>query len=157
MKKYNKMDYVFLFPGQGSQFSGMGKILTEYDVIGIEDAAYLGMDYRQDYSVPGRPPFIPTIARYSDNYFHEAQVQTSPIALLVKYKAEADSIDLDEDITFVLQDQFIYAIDSSDFDDPNILNVMSYNIKLMPLVATDFFERGSLFPSKDYRWQSTRK
>jgi endonuclease/exonuclease/phosphatase family metal-dependent hydrolase len=102
------------------------------------------------YSVSGSGSLYPW---YSGNYFHEAQVQTSPITLLVKYKAEADSLDLDEDITFVLQDQFIYAIDSSDFDDPNILNVMSYNIKLMPLVATDFFERGSLFPSNISAYQ----
>tara|TARA_X000001036_G_C20653532_1_gene796004 strand:- start:1406 stop:2047 length:642 start_codon:yes stop_codon:yes gene_type:complete len=27
------------------------------------------MDYRQDYSRPGKAPFIPTIARYTDNYF----------------------------------------------------------------------------------------
>ena len=51
------------------ELEAMGKLLTKYDVIGIEDAAYLGMDYRQDYSVPGKPPFVPTIARYTENYF----------------------------------------------------------------------------------------
>ena len=51
------------------ELKGIGKLLTKYDVIGIEDAAYLGMDYRTDYSVPGESPFIPTIARYTDNYF----------------------------------------------------------------------------------------
>ena len=52
-----------------SELEGIGNLLTKYDVIGIEDAAYLGMDYRQDYSKPGVPPFIPTIARYTGNYF----------------------------------------------------------------------------------------
>ena len=52
-----------------SELEGIGSLLTKYDVIGIEDAAYLGMDYRTDYSVPGQPPFIPTVARYTDNYF----------------------------------------------------------------------------------------
>jgi len=52
-----------------SELDGIGKLLTRYDVIGIEDAAYFGMDYREDYSQPGVPPFIPTIARYTDNYF----------------------------------------------------------------------------------------
>ena len=47
----------------------MGRLLTKYDVIGIEDAAYLGMDYRQDYSVPGQSPFVPTIASFTENYF----------------------------------------------------------------------------------------
>jgi aspartate/methionine/tyrosine aminotransferase len=51
------------------ELEGMGKLLTKYDVIGIEDAAYLGMDYRQDYSVPGQPPFIPTIGSFTNNYF----------------------------------------------------------------------------------------
>jgi len=26
------------------------------------------MDFRQDYSQPGKPPFIPTVAKYTDNY-----------------------------------------------------------------------------------------
>ena len=52
-----------------SELEGIGNLLTKYDVIGIEDAAYFGMDYRQDYSKPGVPPFIPTIASYTGNYF----------------------------------------------------------------------------------------
>ena len=52
-----------------SELKSIGKLLTKYDVFGIEDAAYLGMDYRMDYSVPGEPPFIPTVARYTNNYF----------------------------------------------------------------------------------------
>ena len=52
-----------------SELEGIGNLLTKYDVIGIEDAAYFGMDYRQDYSKPGVPPFIPTVARYTGNYF----------------------------------------------------------------------------------------
>ena len=52
-----------------SELEGIGNLLTKYDVIGIEDAAYFGMDYRQDYSQPGIPPFIPTIARYTGYYF----------------------------------------------------------------------------------------
>ena len=51
------------------ELKGIGNLLTKYDVFGIEDAAYLGMDYRTDYSIPGQPPFIPTVARYTDNYF----------------------------------------------------------------------------------------
>ena len=51
------------------ELEGIGRLLTKYDVIGMEDSAYFGMDYRQDYSRPGEAPFIPTIARYTDNYF----------------------------------------------------------------------------------------
>jgi aspartate/methionine/tyrosine aminotransferase len=34
----------------------------------IEDLAYFGMDFRKDYSIPGKAPFQPTIGRYTDEY-----------------------------------------------------------------------------------------
>ncbi len=46
----------------------IGELATTYDAIVIEDLAYLGMDSREDYSVPFAEPFIPTVARYTDNY-----------------------------------------------------------------------------------------
>jgi aspartate/methionine/tyrosine aminotransferase len=46
----------------------IGDLARKYDVIVIEDLAYFGMDFRKDYSVPGEPPFQPTIARYCDDY-----------------------------------------------------------------------------------------
>ncbi len=46
----------------------IGRMATEYDVTVIEDLAYMGMDFRQDFSHPYEAPFIPTIARYTDNY-----------------------------------------------------------------------------------------
>ena len=46
----------------------IGRLATKYDVIVIEDLAYMGMDFRQDFSHPYEPPFISTIAKYTDNY-----------------------------------------------------------------------------------------
>jgi aspartate/methionine/tyrosine aminotransferase len=46
----------------------IGDLATKYNVIVIEDLAYFAMDFRQDYSVPGKPPYQPTIARFTDNY-----------------------------------------------------------------------------------------
>jgi len=46
----------------------IGKLLTKYDVIGIEDSAYFGMDFRFDYGIPNEPPYQPTVANYTDNY-----------------------------------------------------------------------------------------
>lgn len=46
----------------------IGRLATKYDVIVLEDLAYVGMDFRHDFSNPGTPPFIPTVARYTDNY-----------------------------------------------------------------------------------------
>ncbi len=46
----------------------IGELATKYDVIIIEDLAYFGMDFRKDYSVPGKAPFQPTVAKYTDNW-----------------------------------------------------------------------------------------
>ncbi|MDP4223601.1 MAG: pyridoxal phosphate-dependent aminotransferase [Bacteroidota bacterium] len=46
----------------------IGDLAREYDVIVIEDLAYFGMDFRKDYSNPGKPPFQPTVAHYCDDY-----------------------------------------------------------------------------------------
>lgn len=46
----------------------IGTLAKKYDVIVLEDLAYFGMDFREDYSVPGVPPFQPTVAKYCDDY-----------------------------------------------------------------------------------------
>lgn len=46
----------------------IGEAATKYDVIVLEDLAYMGMDFRKDYSKPHQAPYIPTVARYTDNY-----------------------------------------------------------------------------------------
>jgi len=46
----------------------IGDLCTQYNVIALEDLAYFGMDFRKDYSQPCQPPFIPTVANYTDNY-----------------------------------------------------------------------------------------
>src|ERR1043166_6801284 len=43
----------------------LADLCLRYDVIPIEDAAYLGMDARKDYSKPNVPPFVPTILKYT--------------------------------------------------------------------------------------------
>lgn len=46
----------------------IGTMAKKYDVIVVEDLAYFGMDFRNDYSVPGMPPYQPTVAHYCDDY-----------------------------------------------------------------------------------------
>lgn len=46
----------------------IAELAERYEVIVLEDLAYFGMDFRVDYSQPGVPPFIPTVARYTDQY-----------------------------------------------------------------------------------------
>jgi aspartate/methionine/tyrosine aminotransferase len=50
------------------ELSIIGELSKEYDVIVIEDLAYFGMDFRKDYSNPGKPPYQPTVAHYCDDY-----------------------------------------------------------------------------------------
>lgn len=45
----------------------IGELCTKYDVVALEDLAYLTMDFRRDLSLPGQPPFQPTVARYTNN------------------------------------------------------------------------------------------
>lgn len=46
----------------------IGELAIKYDVIVIEDLAYIAMDFRKDMSRPGEPPFQPTVAKYTDKY-----------------------------------------------------------------------------------------
>jgi aspartate/methionine/tyrosine aminotransferase len=56
----------FCFTPQELQI--IGEMATRYDAVVVEDMAYLGMDSRKDFSVPGQPPFQPTAAKYTANY-----------------------------------------------------------------------------------------
>lgn len=46
----------------------IGELATKYDVIVLEDLAYFGMDFRKDLYTPGKPPYQPTVAKYTDHY-----------------------------------------------------------------------------------------
>ena len=46
----------------------IGELATKYDVIVLEDLAYFAMDSRRDLSHPYEPPYVRTVARYTDNY-----------------------------------------------------------------------------------------
>ena len=46
----------------------IGEAATRHDVIVLEDMAYMGMDFRVNQGIPGEPPFVPTVAKYTDNF-----------------------------------------------------------------------------------------
>jgi aspartate/methionine/tyrosine aminotransferase len=48
-----------------SELRGLGEICDRHDLIAIEDLAYFGMDMRRDYLTPGKPPYQPTVMRYT--------------------------------------------------------------------------------------------
>lgn len=45
----------------------IGRLATKYDAIVIEDLAYMGMDSRTYLGEPFKAPFVPTVAKYTDN------------------------------------------------------------------------------------------
>ncbi|MBN2664124.1 MAG: pyridoxal phosphate-dependent aminotransferase [Bacteroidales bacterium] len=46
----------------------IGELATKYETVVLEDLAYFGMDFRNDYSVPGQAPYQPSVANYTNNY-----------------------------------------------------------------------------------------
>lgn len=46
----------------------IGELATKYNVIVIEDLAYIAMDFRQDFSKPGIAPFQPSVSKYTNNF-----------------------------------------------------------------------------------------
>lgn len=51
------------------ELEGLARVFDKHNVFAIEDHAYFGMDFRQDYSKPFEPPYQPTIARYTHRVF----------------------------------------------------------------------------------------
>jgi len=50
------------------ELKAIGQLATKYDVVVMEDLAYFCMDYRKPLGKPFEAPFLPTVARYTDNY-----------------------------------------------------------------------------------------
>ncbi|MBI4946117.1 MAG: pyridoxal phosphate-dependent aminotransferase [Bacteroidetes bacterium] len=76
LKKGNISSIVYSNPNNPSwiclteaELKIIGDLANQYDVIVVEDLAYFAMDFRSDLSKPGVPPYQPTVARYTDNYF----------------------------------------------------------------------------------------
>ena len=46
----------------------IGELATRYDAVVLEDLAYFCMDYRKELGRPFEPPYLPTVARYTENY-----------------------------------------------------------------------------------------
>ena len=46
----------------------IAEMADKYNVVVLEDLAYVAMDFRKDLYSPGRPPYQATAARFTDNY-----------------------------------------------------------------------------------------
>ena len=48
----------------------IGRLATKYNVLVIEDLAYLNMDFREKRGIPYEPPYQPSVGRYTNNCVH---------------------------------------------------------------------------------------
>jgi aspartate/methionine/tyrosine aminotransferase len=46
----------------------IAELADKYNVVVLEDLAYVGMDFRKNLYTPGKPPYQPTVARYTNNF-----------------------------------------------------------------------------------------
>lgn len=46
----------------------IGTVANKYDLVVLEDLAYFGMDFRNDVSASGTPPYQATVANFTQNY-----------------------------------------------------------------------------------------
>ena len=75
LKKGNIVSIIYSNPNNPSwicfterELQIIAEMADKYNVVVIEDLAYFGMDFRQDYGKPGQKPYQPTVAKYTDNY-----------------------------------------------------------------------------------------
>jgi len=75
LKKGNISAFLYSTPNNPSwicftntELKIIAELAEKYDVIALEDLAYFGMDFRQDFGKPGQPPYQSTVAHYTDNY-----------------------------------------------------------------------------------------
>lgn len=50
------------------ELKAIARVAESHNILIVEDLAYFGMDFRKNYGIPGKAPFQPTIAKYSNNY-----------------------------------------------------------------------------------------
>jgi len=78
----------------------------------------------------------------SNTNFNEQWVTIDTTLILFKYKIEPGTGNLQA----AIYKNFIYSIDPDDFTNPNVLNVMSDNIMIVPFNSENFEIRASSFP-----------
>ena len=49
-----------------TEYAAIARMAEKYDVLIVEDHAYMGMDFRQRYGVPYQAPFAPTVRKWTD-------------------------------------------------------------------------------------------
>lgn len=87
------------------------------------------------YSVAG-PGFDD--AWYTDGSFHAIDVTYQGWDLTIKYRPENDDTNQDRDVLWVVHQKKVYDVSAVDAANPMVLNVISYNVQMLPLFIGGF-------------------
>lgn len=90
-------------------------------------------------------------AWYNDGNFHELSANLDGREVIVKYKPDNNDNGLSRDVRFALHNSPAYEIDSVDFQNANVLNIMAYNIQMLPFGVSGLpqaEDRAALFPAE---------
>lgn len=102
-----------------------------------------------EYSLKG-PGF--NQAWFDNGGFHQEDLTIAGLPITIKYRPDGNDLLFQRDITYAIHDNTpLYEIDSSDYTNPNVINVLSYNVQFLPFGVTGLpnaAERGDYIPVK---------
>lgn len=88
-------------------------------------------------------------AWFDNDGFHSQNITLAGRPMTLKYRPDGNDLTFNRDIIFAIQDNSPrYTIDTADFSNPNVLNVLSYNIKFLPppVGSLDADDRADVIP-----------
>lgn len=106
-----------------------------------------------DFTIDGAGFSVPFL---NDNEFHEIQTTLAGKDVMLKFKADNDDSNMDRDVRFAIHDLPVYEIPETDYLDPNIMNVMYYNVQMITFGVSGMpqaSERGALLPAQISEFQ----
>lgn len=93
---------------------------------------------------------------FEDGDFHEVQTTLAGKSVVIKFKADNDDSSLGRDLRFAIHDLPVYELDAADFQNPNVLNAMFYNVQMITFGVSGMAqanERGALLPAQISEYQ----
>lgn len=106
-----------------------------------------------DFSVEGNGFSEPW---FDDANFHEVQTTLAGKPVVIKFKPDNDDLNLERDVRFAIHDLPVYEIAEADFLDPNVINVMFYNVQMISFGVSGMAQasdRGALLPAQISQYQ----
>ena len=106
-----------------------------------------------DFTIDGDLFSVPF---FNDNEFHEIQTSLAGKDVILKFKADNNDDNMDRDIRFAIHDLPIYELTEADFQDPNVMNAMFYNVQMLPFGVVGMgqaSDRGALLPAQISEYQ----